>query len=50
MLTESVHVRLTPKEKDVARRLATRDGRKLSNWVRRLILREFAREQRHRNE
>lgn len=48
MLTESVHVRLTVAEKEAARRLAKRDRRPLSNWVRDLILKEMAEELRRR--
>ena len=54
MLTESVHVRLSAAEKDAAKRLADRDGRPLSNWVRRLVIEQLRQElrrqqgQRHR--
>ena len=50
MLTESVHVRLSVSEKEAAKRLADADGRKVSNWIRKLILQEMARELRRLRE
>ena len=49
MLTESVHVRLTANEKAIAKRLARLHRRTTSNWIRKLILEEFARERDRRN-
>ena len=44
MLTESVQVRLSIAEREAVAEIAAADGRSLSNWIRRAILAELARE------